>query len=141
VLKTFNGRRQFNVQRIYPVADPHEIYFHFLECLQVHLQSCGSKGADIAHAAPSASAYAPNASSVTEDARYANLNSMEKAIIQVMKQANPGSEGVHVAVIARGVQDLLGKIDPAELGDAIDKLSDEHGLIYQGMDDEHYSLV
>jgi replication factor A2 len=123
-LKTFGGKRHVSTQRLRPVSDPHEVYFHLLEALDVHLQATSGivslkdistvvlsellifrlKPSDT-HVgnAGAASAYTGGGATSTGHDQYASLPPIHKAIVQFIINTPHGAEGVNVAAIARHV--------------------------------------
>ncbi|KAG6845342.1 hypothetical protein H0H87_010799 [Tephrocybe sp. NHM501043] len=102
-LKTFGNKRYINATHIRASTDPHEVYFHILEAINVTLMadrgfssvplSAGVSGLD------PASAYAGQSSKISD--QYSHLPALQQQIVRFIAAQPQSDEGVHVSIIAR----------------------------------------
>ncbi|KAF8636502.1 hypothetical protein AX17_003317 [Amanita inopinata Kibby_2008] len=141
-LKTFGSKKYINALHIRPIKDPHEVYYHILDTINVSLvlergappgpgQQTGGplSGRDL-------SAYTAQSHSndVLSD-QLASLPPLQKTIFQFIKTSATGEEGIHVAAIMRS----LNIADRSVIDPAIERLLDE-GHIFTTMDDSHFNV-
>jgi len=138
-IRAFQNRRHINAQIIRILEDQNEAYFHFNEVMAVTLyHRHGTLKGDGTHANASVSSYHQSTTSYTNNDQFEDLPPMQRAILEYMRtHPPPTEEGYHVRIIAAGAK--LSAMEPADVAEAIDKLS-EQGLIYSTGDSNHYML-
>jgi len=141
-LKTFGNKRYINATHLRVASDPHEQYFHILESIAVTLMaergqpSSHGQSSATATATTTSSAYLIPSRSTTVKDEYSHLPSLQQSIVRFISGQPKSDEGVHVAVIARGIGT---EGDAQKISDALDKLMDD-GLVYSTINDSHFNI-
>ncbi|KAG7452416.1 replication protein A, subunit RPA32 [Guyanagaster necrorhizus] len=143
-LKTFGSKRYLNATQIRVSEDPHETFFHILECVTCTLiadrgppvigqQQVKSDGPSVAGS--STLAYQSHSAQPVSNDEYAHLPKLQRDIVHFMLKQESNEEGVHVASIARSI----GGGDAQMISDALDRLMDD-GVVFSTIDDSHFSV-
>ncbi|THU87265.1 replication protein A subunit RPA32, partial [Dendrothele bispora CBS 962.96] len=147
-LKAFSNRRYINAISIRPIDDPHELYFHLLECIYVtmmlkHGSPTGlgdnAQAGQNANMNSSVSAYTAQPSGRSDaNPEYARLPPLQRQIIEIILQRpERHDEGVHITTIVKALDGP--KAEANNISDAIDHLMDA-GHIFTTSDDQHYQV-
>ncbi|KLO09683.1 nucleic acid-binding protein [Schizopora paradoxa] len=174
-LKHFANKRYINANHVRPcgfspstplppsngvtvatAAAVHELYFHYLEVMQMmvvrkkgpHPQFLGQSaspstatggggGSGAANPYANGQTRGPSGS----QSAYSGLQPTQRCIMEFINSQPDTMEGIHITAIARGVASMAGNsVDAAEIASALDKLMDE-GHVYSSIDDSHFKAA
>jgi replication factor A2 len=138
-LKSFNNKRSIGAHHIRPVTDHNEVTFHLLDATAVHLfhtrgppnnarppQTYSSNDAMNGIVAGDGSSLAGG-----NMPELGHLPMLQRQIMNVVHNAPPTNEGVHIHSIAQTLHTAL-----SEVSNAVEQLTVE-GLLYTTIDDDH----
>lgn len=136
-LKSFNNKRHIGVHHILKVTDHNEVIFHLLEATSIHLFNTRGPpdGAKAAHSVSRNDTMDEIIQGTTSNGNsnpaLDHLEPFQKQIMQLVHNAPPTNEGLHVQTIAQSLQMPIAKV----MG-AVEQLTTD-GLLYTTIDDDH----
>ncbi|KZP00509.1 replication protein A, subunit RPA32 [Calocera viscosa TUFC12733] len=147
-IKQFNGKKHVAAQRVRPLTDKLEVYYHYCEALAVHLEL--TKGPAKANGT-AANGPAPTNGSANVHSDYAmggggggggsndysHMPPLDRAIMQFIESSG-NSDGCHLTAISRAVGRTGATAE--QINVALERLSDD-GHVYNTLDENHFQSV
>ncbi|KZT52209.1 replication protein A, subunit RPA32 [Calocera cornea HHB12733] len=149
-IKSFNGKKHVAAQRVRPLTDKLEVYYHYCEALSVHLELTKGPAKGANGAAVNGHAQANGTTNVHADYTmggggggggndYSSMQPLDRAIMQFIESSG-SSDGCHITAISRAVGRTVPGATAEQISLALERLSDD-GHVYNTVDDNHYQSV
>ncbi|KAJ1925182.1 Replication factor A protein 2, partial [Tieghemiomyces parasiticus] len=148
-VRSYNNKRQVNVNKIKPVEDMNELTYHFLNVINTHLEftrsnkasgdskmDVGSGGMDFGLSNPMSSFSNYTAPSATRS-HTSGFSAIQDKVLQQAQQLDTGDEGAHIGLIC---QQLRGTYSADEIQHTVEFLVNE-GHLYSTIDEQHYKCT
>ncbi|EJU04975.1 replication protein A subunit RPA32 [Dacryopinax primogenitus] len=151
-IKEFNKKKHVAAQRVRPITDMQEVYYHYCEALSVHLELTRGQvkggGGALTSGAANVHAQVNGPTNVSSDYtmggggggtanNYAHMPALDRAIMQFI-ESSANSDGCHLTAISRAV--ARPGVTAEQISLALERLSDD-GHVYNTHDDNHFQSV